>query len=243
MIDIEFFKKIELEGYTFIEGFPGTGLVGPMSISYMINKMQLEYVGYMKSDLLPPLISIHNNIPLPPIRFYHSKKYKLLVLFSESGPTNEKGIYEIADTLYKFIRDRKISQIISISGIPVQNIEDAKGFAVASNKKLYEKTEKAGLKSIGEGVAAGVGAVLMMHATIDNIDDINILVQANPQIIDPGYAELAIKSINKLLNINVDVSELDKEAKAVEEKLKELIKRSKETKPDNTQSELSGMYT
>ena len=30
---------------------------------------------------------------------------------------------------------------------------------------------------------------------------------------DPKYAEQAIKSLNKLLNLNIDMTDLDKEAK------------------------------
>lgn len=243
MIEIKLFKKIELDGCTFLEGFPGTGLVGPMSISYMVNKLQLEYVGYIKSDLFPPLVSIHKDTPMPPLRFYYSKKNSLLLLFAESGPSSEKSIYEISDAIYNFLKEKKIKKIISISGIPTQNPNNFDVFAVASTKELSEKIQKLGLKPIGEGVAAGVSAVIMMNAAIDNIDDINILVQVNPQIIDPRYAEIAINSLNKLLNMNIDVVELDKEAKMVEDKVKELLKKSKETREGVIPESDPNMYT
>ena len=66
MINIKILKKKDLKGYTLIEGFPGLGLVGPMAISYIIDKLGMEYIGYLESDDFPPLISIHHKTPMPP---------------------------------------------------------------------------------------------------------------------------------------------------------------------------------
>ena len=38
MVEIKLFKDYNLSGYTVIEGFPSAGLVGPMAVSYMIDK-------------------------------------------------------------------------------------------------------------------------------------------------------------------------------------------------------------
>jgi Archaeal enzymes of ATP-grasp superfamily len=71
--------------------------------------------------------------------------------------------------------------------------------------------------------------LLLLNAVSSQIDDINILVPVNQNIIDPKYAELAIQAINKILNLKIDITELDKESKEVEAKIKDLIKKSKET--------------
>ena len=83
MMEIKMLKKVDLEGATFVEGFPGIGLVGPMSISYMIDKLEMEYVGYMEGSNFPPLISIHKGEPMPPIRLYYSSENKIVTIFAE----------------------------------------------------------------------------------------------------------------------------------------------------------------
>jgi uncharacterized protein len=230
MIEISILKKVDLEGYTFIEGFPGVGLVGPMTISYLINKLELEYIGYVNGDIFPPLVSIHEDMPMPPSRFYYSKKYKIITLFAESGTVSEKGIYELSNKIYDFIKSNKIASIISINGVPVEKPDGESAFAVASTKKSLEKIASVNLKTIGEGVAAGVSALLLMYSSLDNLDDINLLIPVDQQIIDPRYAEIAIKSLNKILGLNIDVDELEKEAVAVEERIKDVLKKSKESK-------------
>ncbi|EQD45537.1 protein containing DUF75 [mine drainage metagenome] len=229
MTEIKLLKQVDFSGYTFIEGFPGAGLVGPMAISYIISKLSLDYVGYVDSELLPPLVSIHDDMPLPPVRLYHSKKYKIVALFAETIPNKEAAIYHIADTLNEFIKKGNFSLTISISGVPVEKPNGEDVYGIVSTPKLSKVLDGAGIKKIGEGVATGIGACLIMKAAIDNRDDISLLVQVNPEMIDPKYAELAIKKVNKILGIDIDVSELDKEAKEVEARIRDLLQKSKQT--------------
>ena len=232
MAEIRLLKQVDLSGCTLIEGFPGAGLVGPMAISYIISKLSMDYIGYVDSELLPPLVSIHNDMPLPPVRLYYSKKYKMAALFAETSPNKEASIYHIADILYRFIKDSKFSMTISLSGVPVEKPDNDTVFGIVSTPKLGKVLDDAGVKKIGEGVATGISACLIMKAAIDGTSDINLLVQVNPEMIDPKYAELAIKRINKILNINIDVSELEKEAKEVETRIRNLIQKSNEAPHD-----------
>ena len=77
-------------------------------------------------------------------------------------------------------------------------------------------------------MATGVSALLLMRAVAEGMPDISVLVPVDPNILDPKYAELAITSLNKLININIDVKELEKEAQEVEAKIRELMKKNRE---------------
>ena len=98
MIEIKLLKQEQLNDFTLIEGFPSIGLVGPMALSYLIEKMNMEYLGYVYSDSFPPIISIHSSIPQPPVRIYASKKEKLLCVFAEFAIPVEL-VYELGNAL------------------------------------------------------------------------------------------------------------------------------------------------
>ncbi len=230
MIEIKMQKK-NLDGYTFIEGFPGAGLVGPMAINYLVEKLGMENIGYLESDRFPPLISIHDDVPMHPVRIYISEKLKLVTIFAEFAIPIEMT-FELSNAVYSdIIKKGGVDRVVSISGIPTQQEEVPKDvFGVASSKKLVKEViEKNGLKPIGDGMATGVNALILGMAMNDNMDDINILVPINPALIDPEYAVLAIKSMNSILGVDIDTAELDKEAKLVESKVKDIMKKTKET--------------
>ncbi len=235
MMEITMLKKVDLTGTTFVEGFPGIGLVGPMSISYMIDKLEMECVGYIDSPNFPPLISIHKGEPMHPIRVYYSKQNKIVTMFAEFAIPLEL-VYELVETVYGFVGKNKISAIYSIGGLPVslqqpgmQGKMSSGVYGVASKKTLAAQMQKANLKPIVEGVSTGVSALLLVRSKADNLDNINLMVPVQPGIIDPGYAESAILCLNKLMELDIDVSDLDKEAKEVEAKISEIINKHKES--------------
>ena len=94
MIEIKLFKEQNLKGYSLIEGFPGIGLVGPMAASYMIEKLGMEYVGYIASDLFPPIAVVHDGQPMHTARIYADKKNKLA-----------RGLLRVHDTLERGLPD------------------------------------------------------------------------------------------------------------------------------------------
>ncbi|MDE1865439.1 MAG: proteasome assembly chaperone family protein [Candidatus Micrarchaeota archaeon] len=233
MMEITMLKKVDLSGATFVEGFPGIGLVGPMSISYMIDKLDMECVGYIDSQNFPPLISIHKGEPMHPIRLYYSKQNQIITIFAEFAIPLDL-VYEITETVYGFVTKNKIKVIYSIGGLPIgmQPGQQAKGgtvFGVASKKSLSTKMQKAELKPIVEGVSTGVSAMLLVKSKADELDNINLMVAVQPGIVDPRYAESAIICLNKLMELDIDISDLEREAKEVEAKISEIISKHKES--------------
>jgi uncharacterized protein len=229
MLNIKMIEKPNLKGTTLIEGFPGAGLVGPMAISYIIEKIGMKYVGYIESDLFPPLVAIHSDTPMPPIRIYFGEKANVVTILAEFAIPLEVT-YDLTTKLYDFIKTNGIEKIISIGGIPSsQPTEQGVVFGIASTDAAKKELQKAGLKPVGEGVATGVSALILMNAVNDKIFDVSVLVPVDPNILDPKYAELAIISLNKLTNLNIDIKELDKEAKEVEAKITELMKKNRQT--------------
>jgi uncharacterized protein len=228
MIEIKLFKEVNIKGYSLIEGFPGAGLVGPMTISYMIDKLKMKYIGYLESNDFPPLVSIHKNEPMPPIRVYYSDEYKIVTIFAEFAVTLDL-VAEMSKTVFDFVKRNGITNIYSIGGIPSKDDSNKTPFVIASNSALIKSAQSAGLKPVAEGVATGVSALLLIKSSMDKLNDTNIMVPVQQNIIDPIYAEIAIESLNKLMHLDIDVDDLDKEAKAVEAKIKELISKHRES--------------
>ncbi len=227
MIEIKLFKNYDLKGYTLLDAFPGVGLVGPMAGSYMIEKLKMEYIGYIDSDTFPPIAAIHNGDPMFPARIYKDDKYKFVIAMSEFV-IPAQGVYLLSRELMAFVRKYGLTRVISISGMPSNKPSDT-AYITSPDQTTIKKAVKMGLKTINEGVVAGVGAVLMTNAYLFKVESVNILVEVNPQLMDPKYAEIAIRGLNKILNINVDLKDLEEEAKVVEARLREVIKKMKET--------------
>ncbi|MDE1825320.1 MAG: proteasome assembly chaperone family protein [Candidatus Micrarchaeota archaeon] len=227
MIEIKLFKEAKLKGYTLIEGFPGAGLVGPMANSYIIEKLDMEYIGHIESEEFPPIAAVHGGVPMFPVRIYKEDKYKTVVIMSEfTIPT--QVIYQLGNELVNFIRKQGIAQVISIGGMPSQKPTDV-AYGVATNKALTQKLKDAKISPINEGVVAGVSALLLANSSEFGIPVTDILVQVDPAVMDPRYAVTAIINLKKLIKIQVDVNELERESAVVEAKVKDILKKARDT--------------
>ncbi len=231
MISVNIVKGDDIKGCTLILGFPGAGLVGSMAISYMIEKLDLIYIGYFESAMFPPLMSIHKKKPLPPIRLYYSEKDRFVCVFSEFSIITEV-VYDLSNAIMDMVREKKLAGIVSMGGMPIHEGDEKylnTIFGIASDKETMDRMVKAGIKPITEGVSTGVNAILMVKSADVGVSNADILVPVSDNITDPKYAEIAIGAINKYLGLNIDTTELEKEAELAEAKIKELLEKSKQT--------------
>ncbi len=237
MIAIKITNDKGLKGYTLIEAFPGIGLVGPMAGSYMVEKLGMDYIGYIDSELFPPIASIHNATPMRPARIYKSDKYKFLLLISEFT-IPPMLVYPLADEILAFARKYSLQRIVSVGGMPSQKPGDII-YVASSDKELLKKAAKSGIKAIQEGVVAGVNAALLVKSQDYGISTFDVMAEVDPRITDPKYAETAIEGLNELLDMDIDLEELDKEAKEVEAKIRELLKKVRESHEQYAQGDAS----
>ncbi|MGC9099555.1 MAG: PAC2 family protein, partial [Candidatus Micrarchaeia archaeon] len=64
------------------------------------------------------------------------------------------------------------------------------------------------------------------NSIVINAPIINLLVEVNPEVTDPKYAEIALTNLKKIINLDVNLEELDKEAKIVEAKIRQMVKKA-----------------
>ncbi len=234
MITLKLFKDTDISGYTLIEGLPGPGLVGPMANSYMIQKLGMSYIGYIDSNYFPPIAAVHDKMPMYPVRLYKDDKFKLILLIAEfTIPIT--AMQELSDELLNFIRKNKISQVISIGGMPSPKAEE-KAYAISSDPQIRKKISAAGIDLIADGVVAGVSAIMLLKAQQFNVAITDLLVPVNPQIMDPKYAETAIVNLKKLVDISINTDELEAESKELQSRVREMLKKAKSSHEqlDNT---------
>ena len=81
---------------TMIYGLPDVGLVGLIASSYIISELDLPKIAYVDSDLLPPVIVLHNGLPHAPLRIYGGNN--LIVIISEL-PVSSDALYPVIRTL------------------------------------------------------------------------------------------------------------------------------------------------
>lgn len=221
-----FEKKPKYNGYMLIEGFPGYGLVGTIAVNFLIEKLNMEFIGYVKSPLFPPIVAIHESTPLPPLRIYKSDKHKLILVISEFV-MSLKTVHTMADILYEWCEKNGIRKIISLGGISISGKQD-EVFGITSDPKELKMFDKFGVFPIKEGATTGINALLLQKAVVGGkVPVISLLAEARQDYVDPLGAAMVLTSLSDYLGIHIDTSELVKEAMMIEAKLRKNIEAAK----------------
>jgi uncharacterized protein len=225
-IEFHMLANPKLRAPVLIEGFPGLGLVGTISASYLVEKLQMEPLGYITSELFPPLAAVHNKRPLFPARMYFSRKHNIIVFISEFViPIS--AVEELSEKIYEFARKSKVRQVISLGGIAIKGEQDTV-YAISSLPELSAQLEKLpGVELIKEGATTGVTGMLLARGAVEKYPVVSLLAESQQGYMDPKASAMVLEALKALAKIDIDTSTLEHEAAKIDSKVKEIVGKAK----------------
>ena len=220
-------KKVP-SGATLIFGFPDVGLVGVIAASHLIDELNLAEVAYLDSRLLPPLIVLHEGLPHSSIRIFANDK--ILLAISEA-PIPADVLYPIMDALIDWGKSKSVKLMISLSGIPIQDRQDAKElktFAAASSPQALKMAQENNIEILTEGYMVGPQAIMLQRASYGGTPALTLLSQCFFNYPDPEAAAEVLKELGKITGVKVDVAKLLEKGEEIRLKGRDVMKRTQE---------------
>jgi len=104
-----------------IAGFPGPGLVGSISTSYIIDKLNMHQIACVESEYISPGVIYVDGKLRHPFRLYANKEGNVCVLVCEA-PIIINGIHSVLNTVMDWAIKNTIQEVLVLDGIPVQGI-------------------------------------------------------------------------------------------------------------------------
>lgn len=232
--------KIELKkkpkNPIIIEGFPGFGLVGTISTEFLIDHLQTELIGKIKSEKLPAMVAIHEGKAVQPMGIFYDKKNNLVILHVI---TNAKGMeWEASETILELAKQLQAKEIISIEGIHAAGaLEDQKTFFYSNTAANKKKLESTGIDPLKEGIVMGTTGPLILEAS--KLPVTCMFAETASELPDSKAAANVIQILDKYLGLKVDYKPLLKQAEKVEGKIKDLLTKSQQVSKEKEKQELS----
>lgn len=244
-MDIEFHKTTEMKvkNPVIIIGLPGTGLVGSVAASHLVEKLNLTFAGYITSPNFAPLAAIHNYTPLPAARIHYSSEKNIVVILSEMTIPVASS-QELADKVLEFAKSLKAPHVVSLGGVSMKEGENVV-YIVSSDTRLAKVLlAKKSVKPIKEGATTGVTGVLLTNGMLQNYPVISILAEASQDYLDPKAAANVLRVLSEFIDVPIDTRELEKEAQELGKTIKENVLKSKVTtkKLSSVREESGSMY-
>ena len=206
---------------TIIEGFPGFGLVGTITTEFLIKHLDAQQIGYIRMEEVPPVVPVHQGKAIEPIGIFYAPRENLLVLHALTSVAGFE--WELAKDILQLAKDLKAKEIISLEGVGSNNpeSEDSRTFYVGNNKKI--KTIK-NIQPLKEGIIMGVTGALLLHK---DFPITCIFAETHSALPDSRASANIMKVLDVVLGLDIDVKPLLDKAEEFEEKIKELLTKSK----------------
>lgn len=229
-------KIPKLKKPVFIEGLPGIGNVGKVTVDFLIDELKAKKLYEITSYTFPHSVFVNedNLIELPIVEIFYkqfSNKRDLLLLGGDVQPIDEVSSYEFSEKILDLAQKFNVKEVITLGGIGLTDIpKKPKVYCTANTKKIIDryKNELVSNKLYGVvGPIVGVSGLLLGLASKRNIEAISFLAETygHPMYLGIKGAKEILKVLNKSLNLNIDVNRLDREIKDIES---EIIKKTKQ---------------
>lgn len=215
-------------GATMFLGFPDVGLVGVIAASEMIEQLKMTEIAYLESKLLPPMIVLHEGLPHSPMRIFGNNTILMAV---SDVPIPADLLYPVMHTLIEWGKSKNAKMMISLSGIPIQERQDAKElkvFAAASTPDARKAAENRGVEILTDGYMVGPQAILLQRCSQMGIPALALLAQCYLNYPDPEAAAAVLKELEKVTDIRVNISKLLEKGEEIRLRARDVMKRTQQ---------------
>ena len=227
-------KKIDLKSPIIFAGFVGAGLVGPLAINHIIEKLEMKEIGVMRSRFLPPSTVFMRGRLRHPFRFYANKEGTICAIICEITLRME-GVYSIVSSILDWADKNGSKEIVILDGVASEEHDD-KAYC-AAEEDLVRAMADANISLIPQGFITGIPGGILNECLVREIQGLTLLAKASRINPDPAAASTLIEAINRFYHMDIGVEELKKERDRLHEDFSELSQKYLEHR-----EELSGMY-
>lgn len=203
-------KKSHKEPSILLVGIPGPGLIGTLSLNYIIHSLKMDIIGEVENPEMTPVVFIDNGEIFGPIRIY--KSGSLFVVLSDT-PIDYELAPGFSQSMIEFAKKNEIDMIVLPTGIhaPNKNVENTKTYGLVTNEKLDSVMYENEIPKFLTGVIAGPEAIILTYMKNSPIPSLILFTECNLFFPDPESAIHTINTISKIVNRNIDITEFKKQ--------------------------------
>jgi uncharacterized protein len=240
-------RKKKLNSPILIAGFPGAGLVGSISTSYIINKLHMNQMACVESEFIVPGVIYAEGKLRHPFRLYSNEEGDVCVLVCEA-PIMVHGMYSVLDTVVKWALNNKVKEVMVLDGIAVEGLPDSKRMPIilssdgkaadaanlihddnnsseVTNKEEKEDDDGSSIYPTTAFIG-GIAGGILSSCLSNGIASKALLIFAARGMPDPEGSAILIESLSKITNnesLKIDTQQLRKQGASLKTRMEKII--------------------
>jgi uncharacterized protein len=254
-VEIKSLKAIDMGEFTLVCGLPGVAYIGKMAVDYLVQQLKAELVAEIYSKYFPPYIIIKEDgtteLLSNELHWYKSKTGKnIMFLSGNSQAMSPEGQYEIADSILSWAIGHGLKRVYSVAGyVTDRPFETPSVYGTATTSTLVEEVKKSGVLQLDHGVIGGENGLIMGLAKKKGVEGVCLLAETHgyqtemgQYLLDAKAAKSALKILDSILSLKVDMDPLDKQAAQMDEFISKMTEIQSRVKEEMTESAKKPSY-
>jgi uncharacterized protein (TIGR00162 family) len=219
--EIRYYQQPQLNKPVMVCGLPGIGSVAWLAVNHLQKELKAELFAEVFSPMFSPKVWLTEEglVKLMKGEFHFWKNNgggtDLLLFTANEQPYSPEGQYELADVVLDLAQKFGVSRVITMGGMATDRLtEQPKVYAGGTNVDLVKELEGYGAVKLASGAITGTNGLIFGLAKPRKIPAICLLAETPGYLsLDANAAKAALQLSSKLLNISLDLTALDKQAK------------------------------
>jgi proteasome assembly chaperone (PAC2) family protein len=237
-MEVYFKEKPSLRNPTLIAAWPGMGMLARMSADYLIQQLDAKHFAEIRS----PSNDIYFKDGIGELsqyrhRFYYcnGKQSDLIFCSGEIQPQTLSEIHELANQVLDVAEEFGAKRVYTFAAVPNPHDVKPRVFGVVNKPELGDFLRRNGVQLVGgDGRITGLNGLLIGIAQKREIEGICLLCEIRYlDIPQPRSVQAVLNTLTKILGIEIDMSELKRQAEEMEQKI-EKIRESRTPQEDRT---------
>ena len=238
--------KVNLREPMLVQGLPGLGYVGKVSIDYFVEKLKPTKIAELYSSyLLFPDGNLGINISedgtysLPKYEFYaYNEKEPHAIFLTGDAQPSVTGQYEVASMVLDYAQQFGSKMVVTMGGYGTRSGNEAGSvYAVVGDSLLGERLKKLGAKLAKGGAVTGAAGVILGIGRQRGLQCAGLLGATSGVYPDLEAARAVIQMLTGLVSMPVELKDLDSEIEDLRKKM-ERFRRAELEEPKEGEEKL-----
>jgi uncharacterized protein (TIGR00162 family) len=219
--EVRYHQQPQLENAVMVCGLPGIGSVAWLAVNHLQKELQAQLFAEVFSPMFSPKVWLGEDgvVGLMKGEFHFWKNKPggadLILFTANEQPYSPEGQYELAEVALNLAEKFGAKRVITMGGMATDRLAEVpKVYAGATAPDLVKELETLGAVKLAGGAITGTNGLIFGLAKPKNMPAICLLAETPGYLsLDANAAKAALQLSSRMLNIPIDLTALEKQAK------------------------------
>jgi hypothetical protein len=219
--EVRYHQEPELNKPVMVCGLPGIGSVAWLAVNHLQKELKAQLFAEVFSPTFSPKVWLSEEgvVKLMKGDFHYWKNNAggadLLLFTANEQPYSPEGQYELAEVVLDLALKFGTRRVITMGGMATDRFtEEPKVYGGGTDEELVKELESFGAVKLAGGAITGTNGLIFGLAKPKKIPAICLLAETPGYLsLDANAAKAALQLSSKMLNMSIDLTALEKQAK------------------------------